>query len=193
MIRNDVRTLVPTHFGNWLERYGDTWSSQISELKEKFGDSVVEVHYPGKQAVEVPVVVVKRESLLEVLRFLKNEVKYHFLADLTATDEHPDSVRFHMVYNLMSHQNDFIRIRVKTYLTEEEPVVDSIVSLWPGANFHEREVWDMFGVQFAGHPNLRRILMDERWDGHPLRKDYPLQGYQFFPTPQEVDADQLKD
>jgi NADH-quinone oxidoreductase subunit C len=69
------------------------------------------------------------------------------------------------------------RVRLRVFLPSDEPVIDSITSVWPSANFYEREVFDLFGVRFSGHPNLRRIMMPDEWEGHPLRKDYPVEGY----------------
>ena len=103
--------------------------------------------------------------------------EYGFLSDLTATDEEI-APRFEMVYNLFSTRHKW-RIRLKVRVREDEEVPTAI-PVWPGANWAEREVWDMYGIRFKGHPDLRRILMDERWEGHPLRKDYPLRGYQIF-------------
>jgi len=69
------------------------------------------------------------------------------------------------------------RVRLRAFLASDDPVIDSITPVWPSANFYEREVFDLFGVRFAGHPNLRRIMMPDEWEGHPLRKDYPVEGY----------------
>jgi NADH-quinone oxidoreductase subunit C len=109
---------------------------------------------------------------------------YDFLADLTASDEEVDP-RFEVIYNLRSTKTK-ARIRVKARVAEGEKI-DTAVHVWAGANWQEREVFDMFGVQFAGHPDLRRILMDLRWEGHPLRKDYPLRGYQVFTEAEDID------
>ena len=83
------------------------------------------------------------------------------------------------------------RIRVKIKIAEDESV-PTLIPLWEGANWAEREIFDMFGIHFEGHPDLRRILMDQRWEGHPLRKDYPLRGYQVFLTPEPLDPELLK-
>ena len=146
---------------------------------------------PPEHPVDVPVIFVKAENIKEVLTFLKNEsgFNYKFLSDLTATDEEIEK-RFNVVYQLFSQQEK-CRIRVKVQVSEKE-MVPSISPIWPAANWLEREVFDMFGVRFKDHPNLKRVLMDDRFKGHPLRKDYPLKGYQVFATPQEVDIDQLK-
>jgi NADH-quinone oxidoreductase subunit C len=101
---------------------------------------------------------------------------YNFFEDLTAVDWFPASPRFQLSYHLLSHAfKDRIRLRV--VLDDADPTVDSIVPVWLGANFYEREVFDLFGIRFTGHPDLRRILLPDDWQGHPLRKDYPVEGY----------------
>lgn len=101
---------------------------------------------------------------------------YNFFEDLTAVDWFPSSPRFQLSYQILSHfHKEYIRLRV--LVDGDSPTVDSITPVWPGANFYEREVFDLFGVRFEGHPNLRRILMPDEWQGHPMRKDYPVEGY----------------
>jgi NADH-quinone oxidoreductase subunit C len=95
---------------------------------------------------------------------------------VTGVDRFPVEPRFEVNYHLMSLARRE-RLRLKIRVGSEDPVVESVTSVWPTANWHEREVFDLFGVRFAGHPNLRRILMPEDWEGHPLRKDYPVEGY----------------
>ena len=113
-----------------------------------------------------------------VLEFLKNdlELRFNFLVDLTAVDRYPLEPRFEVVYHLRS-MNSGRRLRLKAMVSGEQAVIDSVVSLWPVADMLECEVYDLFGIQFAGHPNLRRLLMPDDWEGHPLRKDYPVEGY----------------
>jgi NADH-quinone oxidoreductase subunit C len=101
---------------------------------------------------------------------------YNFFEDVTAVDWFPSSPRFQLSYHILSHPMKE-RIRLRVLLDGEAPAVDSITPVWPGANFYEREVFDLFGILFEGHPNLRRILMPDDWQGHPLRKDYPVEGY----------------
>jgi NADH-quinone oxidoreductase subunit C len=101
---------------------------------------------------------------------------YNFFEDVTAVDWFPSTPRFQLSYHILSHAMKE-RIRLQVLLDGEAPAVDSITSVWPGANFYEREVFDLFGILFDGHPNLRRILMPDDWQGHPLRKDYPVEGY----------------
>jgi NADH-quinone oxidoreductase subunit C len=101
---------------------------------------------------------------------------YNFFEDMTAVDWFPASPRFQLSYYLLSHSSKE-RIRLRVMLEETDPSVESITPVWAGANFYEREVFDLFGIRFEGHPNLRRILMPDDWKGHPLRKDYPVEGY----------------
>jgi len=187
----DIRTPVPEIYGGIRDQYRDLWNKQIETLKGKFASSVEEVLHPDQYPTDVPIIYVNKASIVEVLKFMKEAsgFDYHFLADLTATDEEV-SPRFEIVYQLLC-QATRARIRVKVRV-EENSSIPTIVSLWPAANWPEREVYDMFGVQFEGHPDLRRILMDERWVGHPLRKDYPLRGYQIFPEPMPVQAHLLE-
>jgi NADH-quinone oxidoreductase subunit C len=101
---------------------------------------------------------------------------YNFFEDMTAVDWFPATPRFQLSYALLSHRFKE-RIRLSARLEEDEPSVESITSIWAGANYFEREVFDLFGIRFEGHPNLRRIMMPDDWQGHPLRKDYPVEGY----------------
>ncbi|MGH9804881.1 MAG: NADH-quinone oxidoreductase subunit C [Candidatus Acidiferrales bacterium] len=122
--------------------------------------------------------VIARAGLARsVLEFLKNDpaLRFNFLADLTAVDLYPAEPRFEVVYHLRSMHSGQ-RLRVKARVTGEAPRIDSVVSLWPVADMLEREVFDLFGIHFTGHPNLQRLLMPEDWEGHPLRKDYPVEG-----------------
>jgi NADH-quinone oxidoreductase subunit C len=115
----------------------------------------------------------------EEIRAAADAVKaagYNFFEDLTAVDWFPSSPRFQLSYHILSHTHKE-RIRLRVLLDEAEPSVESITPVWPSANFYEREVFDLFGVRFDGHPNLRRIMMPDDWQGHPLRKDYPVEGY----------------
>ena len=101
---------------------------------------------------------------------------YNFFEDLTAVDWFPSSPRFQLSYHLVSHGFKE-RIRLRLLLEAENPAVESITSVWAGSDYYEREVFDLFGIRFEGHPNLRRIMLPEDWQGHPLRKDYPVEGY----------------
>ena len=120
---------------------------------------------------------VDRAFVREAVALLRDDaaLQYNFLADLTCVDSHPTIPRFEVVYHLLSIPKK-TRLRLKVRLAEDEPI-ESITSVWPSANFYEREVFDLFGIRFVGHPNLTRILMPDDWEGHPLRKDYPVEGY----------------
>ena len=104
------------------------------------------------------------------------EAGYNFFEDMTAVDWFPASPRFQLSYHIYSHPHKE-RIRLRTMVEEADPAVESITPVWPSANYYEREVFDLFGIRFEGHPNLRRIMLPEEWEGHPLRKDYPVEGY----------------
>jgi len=127
-------------------------------------------------------VMLNKDRIRDICLFLRDEpsLKMDHLADLTAVDfsQYPGDKgpRFEVVYNLIStvHRH---RIRLKVRVPEEDPSVDTVSSVWNTANWHERETYDLMGVKFTGHPDLRRILLAEDWEGHPLRKEYPLKGY----------------
>jgi NADH-quinone oxidoreductase subunit C len=123
-------------------------------------------------------IVIDRGALREACSLLKNDpaCPFNFLSDITCVDWYPAEPRFEVIYHLLSIPRKE-RVRLKVPLDASSPVLDSLTPLWPGADYFEREVFDLFGVRFAGHPNLRRILMPEDWEGHPLRKDYPVEGY----------------
>jgi NADH-quinone oxidoreductase subunit C len=143
-------------------------SSLIQSIRAKIANDILGFHsYRGDDTI-----LVRRESVFAVLKMLKEEFEFNMLADLTAVDYLGQEPRFEVVYHLNSLEKN-IRIRVKTPVNEGEEV-DSIVSLWAIANWLEREVWDMFGIKFKDHPDLRRLLMYDEFEGHPLRKDYPI-------------------
>jgi NADH-quinone oxidoreductase subunit C len=118
---------------------------------------------------------IARESVADACKALQS-AGYNFLEDVTAVDWYPSEPRFQIVYHILSHSLKE-RIRLVVKLASDAAAIDSIVSIWPSANFYEREIFDLFGIHFGGHPNLRRIMMPEDWEGHPLRKDYPVEGY----------------
>jgi NADH-quinone oxidoreductase subunit C/D len=149
----------------------------IEELKNKFGEGVFTVQ---ETADRMPTLWVPQEKTGEVLRWLKNGVDrpYKMLYDLTAIDERVRENRagqpesdFTIVYHLLSFDRNE-DIRIKTALKGDAPSADTITGIWPSANWYEREVWDLFGIRFSGHPHLSRILMPPTWEGHPLRKDH---------------------
>ena len=123
-------------------------------------------------------IYVERGSIREACVQLKEDsaCPFNFLSDVTCVDWYPREPRFDVVYHLLSIPKKE-RVRLKVRLNSSSPVVESLTSVWPGANYFEREVFDLFGIRFSGHPYLRRILMPEDWEGYPLRKDYPVEGY----------------
>jgi|SRR5579859_6392708 NADH-quinone oxidoreductase subunit C len=123
-------------------------------------------------------IYVNRAGIKQACEILRTEARtqFNFLADITCVDVFPAEPRFEVIYHLLSHsQKD--RVRLIARLPGGDPSIDSIFGIWPSANFFEREIFDLFGVRFLGHPNLRRIMMPEDWEGHPMRKDYPVEGY----------------
>ena len=131
-----------------------------------------------KDARDEVTVYVPREHINEACRFMKDEQGFDMLADLCGADRGPEEdPRFEVNYHLFStiHKN---RIRFKVMLSEDEPNVETVSTVWKTADWHERETYDMFGVIFDGHADLRRILLPSDFDGHALRKDYPLRGYE---------------
>jgi NADH-quinone oxidoreductase subunit C len=116
--------------------------------------------------------------IVELCRHLKDHEKYVRLSSVTAVDWYPAEPRFEVVYHLHSLE-PWRRLRVKCRVGGAEPEIESVTSVWRSANWYEREVWDMFGIRFRNHPDLQRILMPLDWEGHPLRKDYPVHGYKY--------------
>lgn len=159
----------------------------VAALKEKFPEAVLDViEFRGETTV-----VIKPESLLEVAHFIKEDPQlgYTSLADLAAVDYYPEEPRFAISY-LPFAMAETARFRLKVYLSEEAAEIESVVPVWRHADWYEREAFDMFGIKFNNHPDLRRILMPADWVGHPQRKDYPL-GYeevQFSFNWREIDS-----
>jgi len=118
---------------------------------------------------------IAREEILAAARTVQ-QAGYNFLEDVTAVDWFPAVPRFQISYHIVSHPHKE-RIRLRVMIDEAQASVDSMTAVWPSAGYYEREVFDLFGVRFDGHPNLRRIMMPDDWTGHPLRKDYPVEGY----------------
>jgi len=152
---------------------------QIAKMiEEKFASSVLGTSTTAGQVG----VMLTKGKIKDICLFLRDEpsLKMDHLADLTAVDfsRYPGDtgLRFEVVYNLIStvHRH---RIRLKVRVPEEDPSIDSVSSIWQTANWHERETYDLMGIKFDGHPDLRRILLPGDWEGHPLRKEYPLKGY----------------
>lgn len=144
---------------------------KLKAEKEAWVEDVVDSY--GEVTIYVP-----RESIVDVCWVLKTKHGFDMLADLCGADRGPEEdPRFEVNYHLFStiHYN---RLRLKVLLTEDDPEVKTVVTVWKTANWHERETYDMFGIIFDNHPDLRRILLPSDFDGHALRKDYPLRGYE---------------
>jgi NADH-quinone oxidoreductase subunit C len=148
----------------------------LARLRDRLGDRVLETHTRCGDHTAL----LAREAVGEALRFCRDEpdLRFDLLADLTAVDYvkfpgREDGPRFEVVYHLYSVVHNH-RVRLKVRVEEDDAVVETASGLWPIANWLEREVWDMFGIRFAGHPDLRRLLLYEEFVGHPLRKDYPV-------------------
>jgi NADH-quinone oxidoreductase subunit C len=142
----------------------------LTKLKNKFPQQVKETFI----SLGMEVAVIDKEALFEVMSFLKEKPQdYAMLLDLTCVDYLGEEPRFEMVYHLFSLSSNR-RLRIKARVSEKEPRIASLTPLWRNANWLEREVYDLFGIEFVGHPDLRRIFMYDGFEGHPLRKDYPL-------------------
>ena len=147
-------------------------TSFINKIKSNYASVIIDSHdFRGDQTITI-----KKGSVLELFKFLRDDpdLDFKFLMDLTAVDYlNRKDARFEIVYHLYSLSHN-TRLRVKIPVTEHDCSIDSIWSLWKTANWYEREVWDLYGIKFNGHPDLRRILLYEEFKGHPLRKDYPI-------------------
>jgi NADH-quinone oxidoreductase subunit C len=118
-------------------------------------------------------------QILDVCQFVKTDQKFVRLSGITGVDWYPAEPRFEVVYFLHSMERRAERLRLKCRLPGDKPEIDSVTSLWVGANWYERETFDLFGIRFRNHPNLTRIMMPDDWEGHPLRKDFPVHGYRY--------------
>ncbi len=143
----------------------------IAVLRKALPDAIAAAKFDRGELT----LTITRESIVAAAKLVR-DAGYNFLEDVTCVDVAPDEPRFRVVYHVLSHWMRE-RIRLVVLAGSVDPVVDSIVSVWPSANFCEREIFDLFGVRFGGHPNMRRIMMPDDWEGHPLRKDYPVEGY----------------
>lgn len=144
----------------------------LERLRRKFGDAILETHdQHGNETA-----VVERDALLEIAAFLHTdpELLFDMPIDCTCVDWHERrEVRFEVIWHFYSVAKKH-RVRLKVWVTQEDPTVPSLTPRWPGFNWHEREAWDLYGVRFVAHPNLKRVLLYEEFVGHPLRKDYPI-------------------
>ena len=146
----------------------------VQKLRDWDPQAVAEViEFRGETTVVVPA-----QHVLRVAEYLASDpaLRFSFLSDLTVVDRFPIEPRFELNYHLLSlDRKERLRLRVR--LTGKEAAVASVTPVWPTANWHERETFDLFGVRFHGHPDLTRILLPDEWEGHPLRKDYPVEGF----------------
>jgi NADH-quinone oxidoreductase subunit C len=145
----------------------------VSKVKEKFPESILDAStFRGEITLYL-----RAEDILPICRFLHDdpELSFDYLTDLCGVDNYPHEPRFQVVY-LLCAMKTRDRLRLKVSLPGSSPRVSSVFSVWKGADWLEREAFDMFGITFLGHPDLRRILLTPDWEGHPLRKDYPLRG-----------------
>jgi len=151
---------MPLEFAERLREENARW---VTDVKEALGEVTV---------------TVPRESIVDACLFLRNVHAFDLLSDLCGADRGPEEEpRFEVNYHLFSTVHHK-RLRLKVLLSEDEPTVTSVTSVWRTADWHERETYDLLGVRFEGHPDLRRILLPSDFDGHALRKDYPLRGYE---------------
>ncbi len=159
-VEQNPKTAALVNLANELKQNNPEWVTQIVD------------------ALDEVTVFVPREYITDVCWFLKTRYQFDMLADLCGADLGPeDDPRFEVNYHLFSTKT-YQRLRLKVLVSEEDPHIPTVVTVWRTANWHERETWDMFGVIFDGHPDLRRILLPSDFDGHALRKDYPLRGFE---------------
>lgn len=146
-------------------------STVLQKIRNRFSDSVIELH----SRLGEDTAVISRKALLDVAKFLKEEpeLRFNYLMDVTAVDYWKRKPRFEVVYHFLSLATR-LRLRLKVPVGEQDLEVESLTGLWPSADWYEREVYDMYGIKFRNHPNLKRILMYPEFQGHPLRKDYPI-------------------
>ncbi len=143
----------------------------VSSLLNAIPDAILDAQYDRDELT----LTIAKDHIREAASVVQ-QAGYNFLEDVTCVDWYPSEPRFHVVYHILSHKLKE-RVRLVAPVETIDCTIDSITPVWPSANFYEREVWDLFGVRFNGHPGLRRIMMPEEWEGHPLRKDYPVEGY----------------
>jgi NADH-quinone oxidoreductase subunit C len=151
-------------------------------------DALPHAHLEAVPSVDLHATIqVGRDHVIDALRTLRDhpELQFALLSEITAADYHPRAPRFEVIYILVSIARR-LRVRLKVRLAGDDAHVPTATTLWPAANWLEREVWDLFGIAFDGHPDPRRLLMPEDWDGHPLRKDYPVQLHMTPETSQPV-------
>jgi NADH-quinone oxidoreductase subunit C len=148
-------------------------SPTVQKLRNWAPQAVAEViEFKGETTVVVP-----KEQIVRVAQYLATEpsIAFTFLSDVSSVDRFPLEPRFEVNYHLLSIERRE-RLRIKVCLSGSDPVIPTVTSVWPTANWHEREIFDLMGIRFEGHPDLTRIVMPDEWEGYPLRKDYPVEG-----------------
>ena len=164
-----------------------TPQTAIDRLKAQYRDSIsAPVEFRGEFSITVP-----REKITAICQFLKTECDFDMLTDLSGVDNYGEDPRYEVDYLLYSLEHR-CRLRLKVPVSEEDMIVDSVISVWGGANWHEREAFDMFGIRFRNHPNLKRIIMWEGYPYYPLRKDFPLAGLPAELPETAVNADTVR-
>jgi len=146
----------------------------VQNLRAWDGGAVAEVsQFRGELTIVLP-----PEHLRRTAEYLQAEpgLQFDLLSDISAVDRFPIEPRFEVNYHLVSIPLRQI-LRLRVWISGQDPVLDTLIPVWPTANWHEREIYDLFGIRFEGHPDLHRILMPDDWEGHPLRKDYPVEGF----------------
>jgi NADH-quinone oxidoreductase subunit C len=149
-------------------------NAAVQKLRDWDKQAVAEViEFRGETTVVVP-----QQHLVRAAEYLASEpsLRFTFLSDLTTVDRFPMEPRFELNYHLLSIERS-LRLRLRVRVAGAQPEVPTVTGVWPTANWHERESFDLFGIRFHGHPDLRRILLPDAWEGHPLRKDYPVEGF----------------
>jgi NADH-quinone oxidoreductase subunit C len=148
----------------------------VERLRAWNAGAVLEViEFHGETTIVVP-----RELLRATAEFCRASLQFDYLSDATSVDRFPAEPRFELNYHLVSIPNKN-KVRLRTRVSGADPVVDSLVPVWPGAGWLEREIFDLMGIRFHGHPDLRRILLPDDWEGHPLRRDFPTEGFRDVP------------
>jgi NADH-quinone oxidoreductase subunit C len=169
----EIVTESPSNNANVVAERLRSWNAKaVAEVLEFRGETTI---------------VVPRELLRATADHCRTDaaLKYNFLSDATCVDRYPAEPRFELNYHLVSISRKE-KVRLRVWLAGSDPVVDSLVPVWPGANWLEREIFDLFGIRFSGHPDLRRILLPDDWEGHPLRRDYPVEGFRDVPNTGEL-------
>ncbi len=178
MVSDNITGPAPTMQDNPIESSGASKyevPAMAERAVEKLTAQFPDIFFEVRRFRDEVTVYVPREQIVAVASFLRDdeEVGYNYLSDLTGNDWPDREPRFEVIYHLYSLQH-FTRLRLKVRVPEDDCVCPTITSVWGTANWHERETFDLFGIEFIGHPSLRRILLPEEWDGFPLRQDYEI-------------------